>query len=47
VVIGPAPAGSACMRCFSTEGEVLKTGMIGAKPETLHRHCANDYFETR
>jgi hypothetical protein len=38
------------MRCFSTEGEVLKikkAGMIGAKPKTLHRHCANDWFETR
>jgi hypothetical protein len=47
-VIGPAPAGAACVHCHSTDGEVLKikdAKAVGGKSETLHKGCTAAWFE--
>jgi hypothetical protein len=47
-VVGPAPEGAACLQCHSAEGEVLKikdAREIGSKTETLHRTCAESWFQ--
>jgi len=46
-VLGETPPGTFCICCHSAEGRVLKikdASVIGGKPETLHRDCAERWF---
>ena len=48
VVVGDAPAGSQCVQCFSSGGQVLKIRdrrTPGGKTEALHTECAEVWFE--
>ena len=46
-LIGRTPAGAVCIACQSADGEVMKIAPteVGAKAETLHPDCAEQFFK--